>query len=132
MGRLKARIAYVIVTVLMIVAGLATRQWGDFLPEFVALHGGDAIWAAMIYSGFRFLAPHKPLGWALACSIIFCYAIETSQLYQADWIRAIRDTRLGSLVLGNGFLFIDLVRYAAGILLVYAADRIIIQRRSRA
>lgn len=131
MGRLKARIAYAIVTVLMIVAGLATRQWGNYLPEFVALHGGDAIWAAMIYSGFRFLAPHKPLGWALACSIIFCCAIETSQLYQADWIRAIRDTRLGSLVLGNGFLFIDLVRYAAGILLVYGADRIIIQRRGR-
>lgn len=131
MGRLKARIVYAIVTVLMIVAGLATRQWGNYLPEFVALHGGDAIWAAMIYSGFRFLAPHKPLGWALACSIIFCYAIETSQLYQADWIRAIRDTRLGSLVLGNGFLFIDLVRYAAGILLVYGADRIIIQRRGR-
>ncbi|WP_243644059.1 DUF2809 domain-containing protein [Paenibacillus pinisoli] len=129
MGRLKARMAYAIVTILLIAAGLATRQWGGYLPEFVAFHGGDAIWAAMIYSGFRFLASHKPLGGALACSMLFCFAIETSQLYQAEWIRAIRETRFGSLVLGSGFLFIDLVRYAAGILLVYGADRVI-QRRA--
>ncbi|MFF2885792.1 DUF2809 domain-containing protein [Paenibacillus sp. NPDC057967] len=125
MSHSKDRLIYVGVTVLMLAAGLATRTWAGYMPEFVALHAGDALWAAMIYSGFRVIGAHKRLGWAVACSIGFCFAIEISQLYQADWIHAVRETKLGGLVLGRGFLFVDLIRYVIGILIVYAADRLV-------
>jgi hypothetical protein len=36
-------------------------------------------------------------------------------LYHAGWIDAIRATRLGGLILGYGFLWSDLVCYAAGV-----------------
>jgi len=47
--------------------------------------------------------------------ISFCYLIELSQLYQANWINEIRRTTLGGLVLGYGFLWSDLVAYFIGI-----------------
>ncbi len=47
-------------------------------------------------------------------SILTCFLIEFSQLYQAEWINEIRKTRLGGLILGFGFLWSDLVSYAVG------------------
>ena len=47
-------------------------------------------------------------------SILICFLIEFSQLYHAEWIDAIRQTRLGGLILGFGFLWSDLVSYAIG------------------
>lgn len=132
MSHVKIRLIYMGATGIMLAAGLAVRAWVSYLPGFIALHAGDALWAAMIYCGFRVIGAHKKLEWALACSILFCFGIEISQLYQADWILAIRETRLGGLVLGRGFLFVDLIRYVVGILAVYAANRWFRSIRSRA
>lgn len=50
-----------------------------------------------------------------ALALAFSFCIEISQLYQAHWINAIRQTRLGGLVLGHGFLWGDLVSYTLGV-----------------
>ena len=42
-------------------------------------------------------------------------AVEISQLYHAPWIDSIRQTTLAALILGFGFLWSDLVCYAAGV-----------------
>jgi hypothetical protein len=48
-------------------------------------------------------------------AVAFCFAIELSQLYHAPRIDSIRQTTLGGLVLGFGFLWTDLVCYSVGI-----------------
>jgi len=48
-------------------------------------------------------------------SLILCYTVEFSQLYQAPWLNNIRKTLVGRLVLGQGFLWSDLLAYAIGI-----------------
>ncbi len=45
----------------------------------------------------------------------FAVAIEISQLYHDPWIDAIRQTTLGGLILGFGFLWSDLACYAVGV-----------------
>ena len=50
---------------------------------------------------------------------------EFSQLYRAPWIDAVRATRLGALVLGQGFLWSDLWCYAAGVTLAAGIDWIL-------
>lgn len=119
------RLAYAAVTCAAIAAGLATRMLGDQLPDFIALHFGDALWACMIYFGLRLIWPYMRKEWTLICSLLFCMAIEFSQLYQAEWIQTARETAIGGLVLGHGFLPVDLVRYGAGVLFAYGADRLI-------
>ncbi|GGD84366.1 hypothetical protein GCM10010911_48330 [Paenibacillus nasutitermitis] len=114
---------YYLVTVLIVmILGISSRSFAESLPVFVSSHFGDALWAGMIYFGFRFLWVHASLRRALALSLIFCFAIEFSQLYQAGWINDIRSTLLGGLILGKGFLAVDLIRYSAGILISYGAD----------
>lgn len=126
---MKRRLPYLIAAVVTMILGYSTRMCADSLPKFVADHFGDALWACMIYWGFRAVWVHKKWFWAASFSIIFCFGIELSQLYQAAWINEIRRTVLGGLVLGSGFLSVDLLRYSLGILLAILIDKYFIQKR---
>ncbi|TYP70083.1 DUF2809 domain-containing protein [Paenibacillus methanolicus] len=127
---MRPRFAYAAAIAALVLLGLASRRFADALPTFVASHAGDALWAAMAYAGFRFLLARKPVAVAAACSAVFAAAIEFSQLYQAPWINAARETTLGALVLGRGFLAVDLLRYAAGIAVAAGVDLMAQRRRT--
>nr|WP_237028767.1 DUF2809 domain-containing protein [Pedobacter steynii] len=51
---------------------------------------------------------------AALISLTICYLIELSQLYHVAWIDQIRNTSLGALVLGRGFLWSDMAAYTIG------------------
>ncbi|MFH5181668.1 DUF2809 domain-containing protein [Paenibacillus sp. TAB 01] len=119
-----SRITYAAAVMVCIALGLGSRKYAGLLPSWVAEHAGDVLWASMVYFGFRLCFIAKGPKWAAAAGILFSFGIECSQLYQAAWIVAIRNTVLGSLVLGRGFLAVDLVRYALGILLAYGVDKV--------
>lgn len=122
------RFYYLLGIFISIIGGLLSRKFGASLPTFLAVHTGDALWAMMVYFGFRFLLPKSP-GLSAILGASFCFVIEFSQLYQAGWINAVRNTTIGALVLGKGFLWIDLVRYTVGIFLAFIIDWAIILRR---
>lgn len=123
------RIVYLIVTIVIVGLGLASRKFGSFLPSFIAAYSGDALWAAMVYFGLRFLFPALHFYKTGLYALIFSYFIELTQLYQADWINGIRSTTIGALILGHGFLWSDLICYTVGVLLALLIDRYIIIRR---
>ncbi|WP_149094614.1 DUF2809 domain-containing protein [Paenibacillus terrae] len=120
--RWKARAMYLAAVLVAILLGLGSRAFSSRLPEFVANHFGDALWACMIYFGLRMLWVERRLSVALWGSLLFCFAIEFSQMYQAPWINSIRATTLGGLVLGKGFLTADLIRYTVGIAVSWTLD----------
>nr|WP_223285205.1 DUF2809 domain-containing protein [Paenibacillus sp. PL91] len=119
---MKARLPYFIAVIVTMILGFSSRRFAEALPVFAAEHAGDALWASMIYFGVRAVGVQKSLLWAALISLIFCFGIEFSQLYQAQWIRSIRSTFIGALVLGSGFLAVDLARYSAGIILSLLID----------
>jgi len=116
------RLIYLAVTLFIVFMGLASRKYGHVLPEFIAQYSGDTLWAAMVYFGLRFLLPSASVVKIAIAALLFSYGIEISQLYQADWINEIRDTTVGALILGHGFLWTDMVCYTIGILISVAAD----------
>jgi hypothetical protein len=116
--------SYMIAVLITIILGLASRKFSDLLPVFLAENAGDMLWAMMVYFGFRFLQVRKTLPTAITLSLFFSYLIEFSQLYQADWINQLRGTVLGALILGKGYLTVDLIRYAAGIILAAVLDKV--------
>ena len=116
------RIVYLISVAIVMGLGLSSRKYAGYLPEWINTYLGDALWAVMIYL-FTAVLLHdrKPLQIALV-SLLFCYLIEISQLYHAPWIDAIRNTRLGGLVLGFGFLWTDIIAYTMGIVVMLAIE----------
>jgi hypothetical protein len=97
---------------------------GDFMHDYV----GDAIWAGMIYFGFRFLLPSAKIMSAVIAALTFCYAIEISQLNQSEGLNQLRRTTLGGLILGFGFLWSDFLMYTIGIGLAALLDYFIQKR----
>ena len=57
----------------------------------------------------------KNTRWVIIFALGYCYLIEISQIYHSPWFDALRQTRLGGLTLGRGFLWSDLISYTFGI-----------------
>ena len=109
------RIVYLLSVAIVILLGLSSRKYAGYLPEYVNTYLGDALWAVMIYLFEALLLKDQKPSLIALVSLSFCYLIEISQLYHAPWIDAIRNTRLGGLVLGFGFLWTDIIAYTLGI-----------------
>ncbi len=109
------RLLQTILIAATIAAGLASRHFANLLPEWDKLYLGDALWALMVFFMVGWWFTRKSTFWVASMALEFSYAIEFSQLYHAHWIDTLRNTRLGGLVLGYGFLWSDLVCYTAGI-----------------
>ncbi|WP_196893486.1 ribosomal maturation YjgA family protein [Aureivirga marina] len=119
--QIRNRIFYFILAVFTIFLGLSSRM--SFMPMFVITYFGDALYAVLIYFGIRFILVEKSLKTAFLGSLFFCFFIELFQLYKATWIVEIRQTRIGSLILGQGFLWSDLLLYTIGICFIFFLDR---------
>jgi len=109
------RLLYAVMTIIVIVLGLLSRKMANVIPDFLNTYLGDALWALMVFIGFGFIFRSMETKRVALIGILFCYFIELSQLYHANWIDNIRKTTLGGLILGYGFLWIDLLAYAIGI-----------------
>ncbi|MDA1886525.1 ribosomal maturation YjgA family protein [Bacillus cereus group sp. BY105LC] len=115
MNTKRNRLLYAMFTIIVIILGLSSRKFAFALPALLNDYLGDALWALMIFIGFGFLFPKIEMKKLAFISLMFCYGIEMSQLYHAEWIDNIRATTLGGLVLGYGFLWSDLVAYTIGV-----------------
>ncbi|MBD1428862.1 ribosomal maturation YjgA family protein [Sphingobacterium litopenaei] len=114
----KRRHLYFILIIITIALGLFSRKI-DSLP----LATGDALYAVMVYLGFRFVFIRKPLYYALLLSIVFCFIIEFLQLVQSPLLIEARNHSLLRLVLGQGFLWSDLIAYSIGAFVCYLLDK---------
>lgn len=103
--------------VAVIAAGLWWRSAANPVPPFLHKYGGDALWALLMFLGFRCVLIRVSILRVTLVSLAFCFAVEFSQLYHAPWIDSLRNSRLGALALGAIFNAPDLIAYAAGVAL---------------
>ena len=121
---MKNRRRYFIITIIIMFMGLLSRKFMFIFPRNIAPFIGDMLWAMMVYFGFRFLFSKLNITKSLVLAFLFSFSIEISQLYQAQWINNIRNTIIGGLILGHGFLFEDLISYSIGIILGCVVDKL--------
>ena len=125
----RQRLVYTFLVIATIVLGSLSRA--DFIPKLVYPYLGDIFYTLMVFFllGLFFPTMHSLKLTFLA--IISCFLIELSQLYQADWINAIRATRLGGLLLGFGFLWSDMASYLMGGLLGFTIENLFVNRYTK-
>jgi hypothetical protein len=120
---------YLLLSIITIVIGLATRKLPHLFPPFIAEYGGDTLWALLFFFLFRIVLISKPISKVAIATYVFAVLIEGSQLYQAPWITALRETFMGQMILGHGFLWSDLACYAAGVLLGWVIGFLLERKR---
>ncbi|PIF59697.1 DUF2809 domain-containing protein [Flavobacterium sp. 2] len=114
----KTRIQYSVLFLTVILLGILSRK-----TSFIPLWIGDFLYAIMIYFLVRILFTHKKAIFIIIYSLLICYSIEFLQLYQSDWITALRKTLFGRYVLGQGFLWSDILAYTFGITFIFLIEK---------
>ena len=120
---LRQRKKYIFLIVITVLLGLASRKYVAYLPGFVCAYAGDTLWATLVFWLVRFCFIGKPSRWVANIALAFAFSIEASQLYHVPWLDWLRNTTLGSLVLGHGFLWSDLACYTCGVALGYGIEK---------
>jgi len=111
------RLYYFLALFTTLILGILSRKISE-IPLFI----GDVLYAVLIYFGLRFLFIHLKTHKTFLLSLLFCFSIEILQLVQIDWLIAIRKTTLGHYILGEGFLWSDLLCYIIGSLAAFLID----------
>jgi hypothetical protein len=111
------RVIYLVAAMATLVVGLGSRILREELPTFLAEYAGDTLWALMLFLLVSTPLADRSILARAAISLALAFLVELSQLYHAPWIDSIRQTTLGGLVLGFGFLWTDLICYSVGILI---------------
>jgi len=116
---LKKRILYFLLFVFCLWLALATRNHKSRFHPVLIEYGGDVFWAGGFLFFLRAIFAKTTL-WKLACwNFALGVLIEVSQLYHGSVATAIRGTTVGKLLFGLGFLWSDIICYAAGTLLCW-------------
>lgn len=119
---IRTRIIFFLCAVAVTVVGLASRRYQAVLPVFVGEYSGDTLWALMLFLLVSAWLAGRTVMSRATISLVLAFLVEISQLYHAPWIDGIRNTTLGGLVLGFGFLWTDLVCYTVGIIIGAVAE----------
>lgn len=98
--------------------------------DLIPLCTGDFLYAVMMYVLIRIVFIDKKAFQIIITSLLICYAIEFSQLYQANWINELRNTLLGRYTLGQGFLWSDILAYTFGIAIAFNIERAVLKHKS--
>ena len=122
----KYRIQYLIVLLLIIFLGIMSRKTNLF-----PLSTGDFLYAIMMYLLIRIVFINKKAYQIAFLSLITCYSIEFLQLYQSGWMLELRKTLFGRYVLGQGFLWTDILAYTFGVLIALLLESFIHQYFNR-
>jgi len=109
---------------LIIFLGIFSREFDE-----IPLCTGDFLYAVMMYVFIKILLIDKKPTQILIFSLLICYSIEFFQLYQADWINALRQTLFGRYVLGQGFLWSDIMAYTFGGFTAFLIDEIFLRNK---
>ena len=114
----KKRLQYASAVIALIALGLLSRRING-IPDAC----GDALWAMMVFCCWRIVLVRRPLKTVAIVALITSYLVEFSQLLSFDWLVRLRSTFLGHMLLGQGFLWIDLLAYTIGIIIIYIVAR---------
>ena len=124
----RRRWVYLIAIAVLFLFGLPSRLIPQYLPDFYVNYVGDGLWAMAIFFMLGFVFRSASTRRLVIVSLAITYAIEFSELYQADWINQLRSIKLIGLILGFTFLWSDLAMYTIGIAVGALLERFILKR----
>lgn len=104
--------------IILIPMGLCSRHI-SWLPK----ETGDGLWAMMVFCLWSIILFRSKLRWVAIVSLLHSFIVEISQLLRWHWLVSFRSTFVGHMMLGQGFLWTDLLAYLIGIAVIYSVFR---------
>lgn len=99
-----------------IAVGLVSRKIVGLTGLSGLSYVGDALWAILVYQCILFVNPATEEKKAAVLCLLISFAVEFGQLVHQSELDRFRQSRIGHMILGNGFDFFDLLAYSLGIM----------------
>ncbi|MDO4201873.1 MAG: DUF2809 domain-containing protein [Bacteroidales bacterium] len=100
--------------IVLIPLGLYSRHL-----KWIPKETGDALWAMMVFCLWRIILVKQSLRLVAIISLTHSFLVEFSQILRWSWLVSFRSTFIGHMMLGQGFLWTDLLAYLIGILIIF-------------
>lgn len=119
---IRRRLAVLIVLILTIAAGVASRTLVSPIPYWLK-ELGDVLWAMALYWAIALIRP--AWSWRVIAPIALglAWVSELQQLLDTDWIRRGRQVPGLKMLLGRGFSWVDMAMYVIGAAVAVIIDR---------
>ena len=124
----KRRIAYAVLMLTTVVAGLAWRMVPLGLSPFWFKYGGSALWAMAVYWLIAACLPRLSTVGLGCLAAVVAAVVEFSRLWHVAAVDAFRLTLAGRLLLGRFFSLKNIAAYWMAILLAGLLDRWLVRR----
>jgi len=110
----RVRIFAIAVVVIIVPIGLFARSHRagadpGTLIGFLATYVGDTLWPILFFFLGRFVWPSARMLHLFIGTLALTFAIEFSQLWQPDWLQWLRTQPVIGFILGNSFIWSDVV-----------------------
>lgn len=126
---MKNRVRIGIALCITVILGLLSRTSFASICTLYQVYGGDVLWASMMYFVFAFLFENRKRKHLVVLTLAFSLIIECSQILQWDLLVYLRSTPLRYL-LGQGFVWSDLICYVIGVMIAYGIDCVGIRKEN--
>ena len=124
-GRLRWQAIGVVATVIPLGLFARSQRAGadaSTFAGFLATYTGDTLWPIMFYFAVRAMAPTIPALRLFGGVLGFTLTLEFGQLWQPDWLQWLRAQPLIGFILGNVFVWSDVVCLGCGSVLAVILD----------
>ncbi|MBR5773352.1 MAG: DUF2809 domain-containing protein [Clostridia bacterium] len=118
----KKRLIYALISLVIFITEVLIALYVD--DNFIRPFGGDILVVILIACIVRIISPDKIRLLALWV-FIFSVAVETAQYFDIVNLLGLGDITFFAVLIGTSFSFIDIICYAAGCLIFFAAEALL-------
>lgn len=122
---MRRRMTFLALSAVVVGLGLTSRH--PLAPGFIQAHAGDGLYAVLVYLLLTVVAPDAGQVRRGIVALGLCFAVEALQAVDATpggALARIRALPFAHLVLGRGFVWVDLLRYGIGVGAAVATERV--------
>jgi hypothetical protein len=132
----RTRLLATLIIATVIPIGLFARSYrsgaaSETFLGFFTTYSGDTLWPIMLYFIGRFIFPRASCGALFATVLAIALTLEFGQLWKPPILQWLRAQPITGFVLGNHFIWSDIVCCTIGAVLALLADSIFFAKPAR-
>lgn len=120
------RITYFMCIIIAIILTIMIENYKNVLPLSIGNYLENVLKALIIYLFIAFIFKKISAINISVISMLICSCFSISNLCEIPWVDNIKNTSIGLFILGNSFVYTDLICYLVGVILGFVLEMLLL------
>ncbi|WP_294343881.1 DUF2809 domain-containing protein [uncultured Clostridium sp.] len=120
------RITYFMCIIMAIILTIMIENYKNVLPLSIGNYLENVLKALIIYLFIAFIFKKISAINISVISMLICSCFSISNLCEIPWVDNIKNTSIGLFILGNSFVYTDLICYLVGVILGFVLEMLLL------